>query len=74
MDELKGFIGVNFVMTYHKLPNLRSYWETGYLSLSLEFVVNVMTRERFKDILCNLQFPKDDVVTRDHPATVGHLK
>ena len=69
MDELRAFIGVNFVIGYHKLPNLRSYWETGSLSLSVNFVANVMTRERFKEILGNLHFSNnEDVVPRDHPA------
>ena len=41
MDELRAF---NFVMGYHKLPNLRSYWETGNPSLNVNFVANVMSR------------------------------
>ena len=44
MDELRAFNGINFVMGYHKLPNLLSYWETGSPSLSVNFVANVMTR------------------------------
>ena len=44
MDELRAFIGVNFVTGYHKLPNLRSYWETGNPSLNVNFVANVMSR------------------------------
>ena len=69
MDELRAFIGVNFVMGYHKLPNLRSYWETGSSSLIVKFVVNVMERERFKEILGNHHFSNnDDVIPRDHQA------
>ena len=69
MDELRAFIGVNFVMGYHKLLNLRSYWETGSSSLSVKFVPNVMTRERFKEILGNPHFSNnDDVIPRDHQA------
>ena len=67
VDELRAFIGVNLVMGYHKLPNLRSYWKTGSPSLSVNFVANVMTRERFNEILGNLHFSnKEDVVPRDH--------
>ena len=69
MDELRAFIGVNFVFGYHKLPNLRNYWETRSPSLSMNCVANVMIRERFKEILGNLHFSNnEDVVPRDHPA------
>ena len=69
MDQLRAFIGFNFLMGYHKLPNLRSYWETGSPSLSVNFVSNVMTRERFKEILSNLHFSNnEDIIPEDHPA------
>ena len=69
MDELRAFIGVNFVMGYHKLPNLQNYWERGNPSLSVNFVANVMARERFKEILGNLHLSNnEDVVPRDHSA------
>ena len=69
VDKLRAFIGVNFLMGCHKLPNLRSYWETRSPSLSVNFVMNVMARERFKEILANPHFSNnEDVVPRDHPA------
>ena len=69
MDELIAFIGVNFVMAHHKLPNLRTYVETGSPSLSVNFVANVMTRERFKEILGNLHFSNNEnVVPGYHQA------
>ena len=69
MDELRAFIGVNFVMGYHKLPNLRSYWETESPSLQVNFIANVMTSERIKEIVSNLHFPNnEDVVPRDYPV------
>ena len=75
MDELRAFIGVNFLMRYHKLPYLRSYCETGSPSLSVNFVANVMTKERFKEILGNLYFSSNkDVVLRITQPTIGHLK
>ena len=67
-DELRAFIGINFVMGYHKLPSLRSYWEIGNPSLTVNFIANVMTRDRFKEILSNLHFSNNmDSVPRDHP-------
>ena len=69
MDELRAFIGVNFAMWYHKLPNLWSYWETGNPSLSVNFVANAMTKEIFKKIWGNLHFSNnEDVIPRDHPV------
>ena len=60
MDELRAFIGVNFVMGYQKLSNLRSYWETGSVSFSVNFIANVMTRERFKKIVGNRHFSNNE--------------
>ena len=69
MDELRDFICVNFVMGYHKLPNVRSYWEIGSPTLRVNFVAIVLTRERFKEILGNFHFlNNEDVVPRDHLA------
>ena len=69
MDELRAFIGGNSVMGYHKLPNLRSYWETGSPGLSVNFVANVMTTERFKEIPGNLDFSNSEyVIPRNHQA------
>ena len=45
MDDLRAFIGVNFVIGYHKLPNLQYSWERGCPSLSVNFVASVMTKE-----------------------------
>ena len=72
-DEVRSFIrvkiGVNFVMGYHKLLNLRSYWETESPSLSVNFIANMMTRERFKEIFGNLHFSNnEDVLPRDQQA------
>ena len=47
---------------YHKLPNLRSYWETESPSFSVSFDANVMTREKFKEILGNLHFSNNEDV------------
>ena len=69
MDELRAFIGVNFVMRYHKLPNLRSYWEAVNPPFSVNFVANAMTRKKFNKILGNLLFSNnEDVIPRDHPV------
>jgi hypothetical protein len=49
--ELVAFLGIQFLMGYHRLPELSMYWErqpnTGY---GLGIVHQAMTRERFKFI------------------------
>ena len=47
---------------YHTLPNLPSCWEIVSLSLSGNFVANVMIRKRLKEILGNLHFSNNEVV------------
>ena len=68
LDELQAFIGINFVMGYLKLTTLRSYWETGNPSVSINYVANVMTREKFKEILSNLNFSNNEEdLPGEHP-------
>jgi hypothetical protein len=46
--ELVAFFGIQFLMVYHRLPELSMYWErqpdSGY---GLGIVHQAMTRERF---------------------------
>ena len=68
LDELRAFIGINFAMGYHKLPTFRSYWKTGNTSVSVSYVANVMSGERFKEILRNIYFSNnEEVLPREHP-------
>ena len=55
-------------MGYPKLPTFRSYLETGNPFVSVSYVANVMTRERFKEILSNLHFSNnEETLPREHP-------
>ena len=58
-DEMKTFLGVNFVMGINKLSSLEDYWSTEKC-IGNENVQNVMTRIRFQSILQNLHFPNND--------------
>ena len=49
VDKLWALIGISFGMGYHQLPTLPSHWETGNPSVSVNYVANVITRERFKE-------------------------
>ena len=52
-QEMYGFLGVNIVMGYHKLPSWTDYWK-GDQDLSVPFVSSVLPRNRFSQILGNL--------------------
>ena len=45
-DEIKAFLGINFVMGINKLPSLEDYWSTDKC-IRNEKIQNVMTRARF---------------------------
>ena len=51
--EMYGFLGINIVMGYHKLPSWTDYWK-GDQDLSVPFVSSVLPRNRFSQILGNL--------------------
>ena len=51
--ELQLFIGMNYVMGYHRLPSIRDYWSTQPC-LQGPYVSNVMPRKRFEQILATL--------------------
>ena len=51
--DLCGFIGINLLMGYHKLPSWLDFWKCNP-DLSVLFVSSVMSRLRFGQILLNL--------------------
>ena len=54
-EEIRAFLGINYIMSISKLPNVKSYWSVDSY-LSNDCVKNTMTRNRFVNILQNLQF------------------
>ena len=52
-EEFYGFVGINMLMSYHKLPSWTHYWNTDP-NFNVPFVSTVMTRDRFGQILTNL--------------------
>ena len=61
-EELKAFLGINFVMTINKLPTIAEYWRVDS-PIGNDGIQNTMIRNRFCKILQNLQFAhnrKDD--------------
>lgn len=49
-DKLLVFIGINFLMGYHRVPSVKDYWSAAD-DLNVRPVVAAMTRSRFMDIL-----------------------
>ena len=61
-EELKAFLGINFVMAINKLPTIAEYWRVDNL-IGNDGIQNTMIRNRFCEILQNLHFAdnrKDD--------------
>ena len=58
-DELKAFLGISYLMGINKLPLVANYWEVDYY-IGNDGIKNVTTRQRFRDILQNLHFAKND--------------
>ena len=61
-EELKAFLGINFVMAINKLPTIAEYWRVDNL-MGNDGIQNTMIRNRFSEILQNLHFAdnrKDD--------------
>jgi len=54
-EEIKAFIGVNYMMALNHLPKLSMYWDTDAF-IGNTGIQNVFTRDRFKEILQNLHF------------------
>ena len=49
-DEMKAFLGINFIMGISKLPFLEDCWSTGKC-IGNEKIQNVKTRTRFQSSL-----------------------
>ena len=76
-EELKAFLGINFVMAINKLPTSTEYWRVDNL-IDNEGIQNTMIRNCFCKILQNLHFAdnrkddKTDKTFKMRPVT-GHL-
>ena len=65
-EELKGFLGINFVMAISKLPTIAEHWRVNNL-IGDDDIQNTMFPNRFCEILQNPHFAdnrKNDKQTR----------
>ena len=51
--EMYGFLGINIVIGYHKLPSWTDFWKNDQ-DLGVPFVASAPLRNRFAQILGNL--------------------
>lgn len=58
-EEIRAFLGINFIMSVSKLPNLKCYWNVDSF-FSNDGVRNAITRTRFTSILQNLHFADNE--------------
>ena len=54
-NEMKAFLGVNFIMGINKSPSLEDYRSTD-ICIGNEKIQNITTRTRFQSILQNLHY------------------
>ena len=55
LEELCAFLGINILMSIHKLPKMRDYWSIDK-GLDNTLIQKTMNRDRFLEILQNLHF------------------
>ncbi|KAG5899982.1 hypothetical protein JTB14_034551 [Gonioctena quinquepunctata] len=64
-EDILSFIGINFFMGYHILPNVESYWSTAE-DLKVELVAKTMSRYRFQSILSNLHLNDNSIIPNNN--------
>ena len=70
--ELYGFIGINLLMGYHKLPSWLDYWKCDP-DLSVPFASSVMSR-RFGQILWNLHVNDNSTIPAENKDRLYKLR
>ena len=58
-DDLKAFLGINYLMGINKFPSVANYLEVGHYIVN-DWIKNLMTGQRFQDILQNLHFANNE--------------
>ncbi|XP_015376727.1 PREDICTED: piggyBac transposable element-derived protein 2-like [Diuraphis noxia] len=71
--EVLNFLGINFLMGYHRLPSWKHYWSCAP-DLSVPFVAATMTRNRFDLILTNLHLNDNTLIPKDNKDKLYKLK
>lgn len=72
-EELLAFIGINFLMAYHRLPSWKQYWNTSQ-DLGLPIVANCMPRNRFEEILRYLHCNDNSLLPQDNTDKIYKVR
>ena len=70
-EELKAFLGINFVMAINKLPTIAEYWRVDNL-IGNDGIQNTMIRNHFCEILQDLHFA-DNRLSQAFKIMIDHL-
>lgn len=62
LNELKVWIGINFVMSALKYPKIRMYWENKW---QVPLIADAMTRDRFFAIRTNMKVVFDNDISKE---------
>ena len=68
-EELKAFLGINFVMAINKLPTIAEYWRVDNL-IGNDSISNTMIRNCFLEILQNLHFADKTKLSHDSEQSI----
>ena len=73
-EEMEAFIGIIFVMSYHRSPDMKLYWSIDP-DVHVAVIADVMTRSRFFEIKRALHFSNnEDAVNKKDPDHDRALK
>lgn len=72
-DDFLCFLGINFLMGYHQLPNLQSYWNTNR-DLNVSLVSESMSRNRFQEILSYLHVNDNSLLSKDNKDKIYKVR
>lgn len=72
-SEVYGFLGINLVMSYHKLPSWTYYWNNDH-DFSVPFLSTIMTRKRFAQILSNIHVNDNSCIPEDNQDKLYNIR
>lgn len=72
-NEFHAFVGLNFLMGYHKLPSWKDYWSTSE-DFCLPIIGKTMSRNRFDEILSNLHVNDNAKIPKDNKDRLYKLR
>ena len=73
LEELYGFLGVNIIMGYHRLPSWTYYWKSDQ-DVTVPFVSTTMPRNRFAQLLSNLHVNDNSMIPSDNKDKLYKLR